>query len=49
MTIIYMDEQMKLTEPANDNQKADREAFCQETEIGEIIAGPGNPVIYHIP
>ena len=46
MTIIYMDENMKLHEPVNDNQKIDRDVFCPGVMVGEVISSPLNPVIY---
>lgn len=46
MTIIYMDDKMRLKEPANDNQKNDWESWCPGVEIGELIATEINPVIY---
>jgi len=46
MTIIYMDEQMRLHEPVNENQKVDRNVFCQGVQVGEIINGEISPVIY---
>jgi ectoine hydroxylase-related dioxygenase (phytanoyl-CoA dioxygenase family) len=46
MTIIYMDEQMRLQKPANDNQKVDQEVWCPGVKIGEIIDSELNPVIY---
>lgn len=46
MTIIYMDGDMKLKEPENDNQKLDWETWCPGAVIGEIIDTPLNPVLY---
>jgi ectoine hydroxylase-related dioxygenase (phytanoyl-CoA dioxygenase family) len=46
MTIIYMDRDMRLAEPKNDNQKGDWENWCPGAKIGEIINSPLNPVIY---
>ena len=46
MTIIYMDERMKLMKPANENQKIDRDVFCPGIKEGEIISTPLNPIIY---
>ncbi|MEQ9453055.1 MAG: phytanoyl-CoA dioxygenase family protein [Phycisphaeraceae bacterium] len=46
MTIIYMDRDMKLAEPKNDNQINDRDAFCPNTQPGQIINTPKNPIIY---
>jgi ectoine hydroxylase-related dioxygenase (phytanoyl-CoA dioxygenase family) len=44
MTIIYMDENMRLTEPVNKYQQADRENYCPGIEVGAIISSPMNPV-----
>jgi len=46
MTIIYMDRDMRLAEPKNQNQKADWDGWCPGAKIGEIIATPLNPIIY---
>jgi hypothetical protein len=46
MTIIYMDEQMRLKEPDNENQKIDRDVFCPGVKVGEIISTELNPVIF---
>jgi len=46
MTIIYMDEQMRLQEPDNENQKIDWEVWCPGVQVGEIINSELNPVIY---
>lgn len=46
MTIIYMDENMKLAQPVNENQEEDRSVFCGLTEVGQVIDGPLNPIIY---
>lgn len=46
MTIIYMDRDMRLAEPAHANQKTDWETWCPGARIGEIIDTPLNPVIY---
>jgi ectoine hydroxylase-related dioxygenase (phytanoyl-CoA dioxygenase family) len=46
MTIIYMDKDMTLMEPKNDNQVADWEAWCPGAKIGEVINTPLNPVLY---
>src|SRR5690606_37891913 len=45
MTVIYMDANMKLITPRNDNQKADWERWCPGAKIGEIIDTPLNPVV----
>jgi ectoine hydroxylase-related dioxygenase (phytanoyl-CoA dioxygenase family) len=46
MTIIYMDKNMRLKEPENENQKEDWEVWCPGAEIGEIIDTALNPVIF---
>jgi ectoine hydroxylase-related dioxygenase (phytanoyl-CoA dioxygenase family) len=45
-TVIYMDEQMRLAEPANANQKVDWEAWTPGTRVGDVMADPLNPVLY---
>ena len=47
MTIIYMDNQMRLKEPVNDNQKNDWESWCPGAIIGEVIDTEINPILYH--
>jgi ectoine hydroxylase-related dioxygenase (phytanoyl-CoA dioxygenase family) len=46
MTIIYMDKDMKLIQPKNDNQQADWETWCPGAKVGEVINSPINPVLY---
>ena len=46
MTMIYMDKEMRLAEPANDNQKVDWEVFCPGVKPGEIIDTQLNPVLF---
>ncbi len=46
MTIIYMDENIKLKEPTNDYQRADWEKWCPGVKIGNIVASPLNPILY---
>lgn len=46
MTVIYMDRDMRLAEPANENQELDRQAFCPGVVVGDIIDSPLNPIIY---
>jgi hypothetical protein len=46
MTIIYMDRDMKLTEPKNKYQESDWKTWCPGAKVGEIIDTPSNPVIY---
>ena len=46
MTIIFMDENMRLKEPENQNQINDWETWCPGARIGEVIDTEMNPVIY---
>lgn len=46
MTVIYMDKDMKLKAPENDNQQLDWEVWCPGAAIGEIIDTPMSPVMY---
>jgi len=46
MTVIYMEEDMRLKAPSNDNQKADWETWCPGAKVGEVITTELNPVIY---
>ena len=46
MTIIYMDKNMKLKKPENENQILDWNKWCPGAKIGEIINSPINPVVY---
>jgi ectoine hydroxylase-related dioxygenase (phytanoyl-CoA dioxygenase family) len=46
MTVIYMDEDMRLVVPKNKHQAADIEAWCPGVRSGGIVASPLNPVLY---
>jgi ectoine hydroxylase-related dioxygenase (phytanoyl-CoA dioxygenase family) len=46
MTVIYMDKDMVLQEPENENQVNDWKTWCPGAKIGEVINTPLNPVIY---
>jgi ectoine hydroxylase-related dioxygenase (phytanoyl-CoA dioxygenase family) len=46
MTMIYMDENIRLIPPKNKNHVLDTERWCPGVQVGEIIASPLNPVIY---
>jgi ectoine hydroxylase-related dioxygenase (phytanoyl-CoA dioxygenase family) len=46
MTVIYMDKNMKLKAPENENQVNDWNTWCPGAEIGEEINSPLNPVIF---
>jgi hypothetical protein len=49
MTIIYMDRDMRLASPQNENQVLDREAFCPGIAEGEIIDSDVNPIVWETP
>ncbi len=46
MTMIYMDKEMLLQKPANENQQADWDTWCPGAQIGKVIETPLNPVLY---
>jgi ectoine hydroxylase-related dioxygenase (phytanoyl-CoA dioxygenase family) len=46
MTVIYMDKDMRLKEPANENQVDDWNTWCPGAVIGEVIDSPLNPILY---
>lgn len=46
MTVIYMDKDMMLKEPENDNQRNDWETWCPGASIGQEIDTPLNPVLF---
>ena len=46
MTIIYMDENIRLAQPRNKNQQADWDTWCPGAIVGEVVNTPINPVIY---
>lgn len=46
MTVIYMDRDMKLKNPDNENQVNDWNTWCPGAEIGQVINSPINPVLY---
>lgn len=45
-TIIYMDEDMHLKEPENDNQINDWHTWCPGAKVNEVIDSPLNPILY---
>lgn len=47
MTMIYMEDGIRLKAPENPNQQADREAWCKGTTVGMPVATPLNPLLYH--
>jgi ectoine hydroxylase-related dioxygenase (phytanoyl-CoA dioxygenase family) len=46
MTVIYMDKDMVLKNPENENQINDWNTWCPGATIGEVINSPINPIIY---
>ncbi|MCP9757269.1 phytanoyl-CoA dioxygenase [Lacihabitans sp. CCS-44] len=46
MTVIYMDKNMVLKDPENDNQKKDWEVWCPGAKVGEVIDTALNPICY---
>jgi ectoine hydroxylase-related dioxygenase (phytanoyl-CoA dioxygenase family) len=46
MTVIYMDRDMKLKQPENENQVRDWNTWCPGAVVGEVINSPINPVLY---
>ena len=46
MTIIYMDKDMILKAPENDNQILDWKTWCPGANVGEVIDTPLNPVLF---
>lgn len=46
MTMIYMDRDMVLKAPENENQQKDWEVWCPGAEIGEVIDTHLNPIVY---
>jgi ectoine hydroxylase-related dioxygenase (phytanoyl-CoA dioxygenase family) len=46
MTMIYMDADIRVTQPVNDNQVVDRREWLSDTPVGEVPQGELNPVLY---
>ena len=46
MTIIYMDEDMRLAPPQNANQQNDWDTWCPGATVGDVIETPLNPVLW---
>ncbi len=46
MTIIYIEDGIRLAQPKNDNQIADWETWMPGAKIGEVVATELNPVLY---
>ncbi|HOY18222.1 MAG TPA: phytanoyl-CoA dioxygenase family protein [Haliscomenobacter sp.] len=45
MTVIYMADGAKVTEPKNKNQEADRQRWLMSKAVGTLIDSPLNPVL----
>ena len=48
MTVIYMDKDMILKQPENENQVNDWNTWCPGVTIGEVIDSPINPILHQI-
>lgn len=48
MTIIYMDADMRLREPANAGQVMDAKVWCPGIGVEEVVASPLNPVLFPV-
>ena len=46
MTVIFMDKDMVLKQPENDNQVNDWNTWCPGAKVGEVIDTPLNPIMY---
>ena len=46
MTMIYMDEDIRVTAPKNKNHVTDLERWAPGVAAGEVLASPLNPVLY---
>ena len=46
MTIIYMDQDMRLAQPTTKARETDRDKFAPGIAVGAVIDGPMTPVIY---
>lgn len=48
MTVIYMDKDIKLKAPENQNQQNDWETWCPGATVGEVVDTEINPVIFEM-
>ena len=46
MTMIYMDEHIRITPPKNKNHIADMERWMPGLTAGDTLSSPLNPVVY---
>lgn len=47
MTVIYIEDGIKLAEPKNKSQQTDWNTWMPGTTIGNVVDSPLNPVLYH--
>ena len=47
-TIIYMDVEMRLAPPKNENQEVDWRTWTPSTQIGQIMDDPLNPILCEV-
>jgi ectoine hydroxylase-related dioxygenase (phytanoyl-CoA dioxygenase family) len=48
MTVIYMDKDIKLKQPENENQIADWNTWCPGVTVGEVVDSELNPILFEI-
>jgi ectoine hydroxylase-related dioxygenase (phytanoyl-CoA dioxygenase family) len=46
MTVIYVDEDIRLIEPVTKSHENDRATWCKGAEVGGVLDGPLNPVLW---
>lgn len=46
MTIIYTDEDIRLTQPVNRYQQVDRDTYCPGIEVGGLLHSPKNLLVW---
>ena len=46
MTIIYMNKEMLLKDPENEQQRNDWSTWCPGAKVGQEIDTPLNPILY---
>jgi ectoine hydroxylase-related dioxygenase (phytanoyl-CoA dioxygenase family) len=46
MTVIYMEDGIRLVEPRSQHQEKDREVFMGDTAVGEVVDGPLTPILW---
>jgi ectoine hydroxylase-related dioxygenase (phytanoyl-CoA dioxygenase family) len=46
MTVIYMDENIRLAEPKSKAQATDRKTWAPGVEVGQVVDSPINPVLW---